>query len=74
MKINASKVKFEESHFPRDPAAKDGVLFGLTNRFYHLICFETTFFILQAKNKERTLAGSHHKKKDRKSESKPQKE
>lgn len=34
----------------------------------------TTFFILQAKNKERTLAGAHHKKKDRKSESKPQKE
>ena len=40
MKINASEViKFEDGHFPRDPTAQDGVLFGLTNRFYHLICF-----------------------------------
>ena len=40
MKINASKVKFEDGHFPRDPTAQDDVLFGLTNRFYQLICID----------------------------------
>ena len=33
MKINASNVKFEDGHFPRDPTTEDGVLFVLTNRF-----------------------------------------
>ena len=40
MKINASKVKFEDGYFSRDPMAEDDVLFGLTNNFYQLICFD----------------------------------
>ena len=36
-----------DGHFPRDPTAEDGVLLGLTNRFYHLICFEIcTLFMI----------------------------
>ena len=46
MKINASKVKFEDGHFPRDSMVQDGGVFVLTNIFYQPICFNQLIFTL----------------------------
>ena len=46
MKINESKVKFEDGHFPRDSMVQDGGVFVLTNIFYQPICFNQLIFTL----------------------------